>query len=221
MFDDISPRYDFLNHLLSFGIDKGWRRKVRKLLAKDKPQTILDVATGTADLAIELSKIGDVRITGVDISRGMLEIGERKVLKKDLTSKIRLLQSDGENLPFKDNEFDAVTVSFGVRNFDNLEKGISEMQRVLKENGKLAVLEFSKPGNKLVGVLYWFYFKNFLPLIGRLFSRNAKAYRYLPASVSKFPEGEEFASIVRNCGFKSVAIFPLTFGVSTLYICEK
>lgn len=221
MFDDISGRYDFLNHLLSLGIDKGWRRKVRKSLASLEPKNILDVATGTADLAIEMAKLGDVRITGVDISRGMLDMGDRKLLKQNLNHKITLQQADSENLPFQDNDFDAITVAFGVRNFENLEKGLSEMSRVLKTGGKLAVLEFSQPTNKLVGALYWFYFKNVLPFVGRLFSKNATAYTYLPESVSKFPEGENFATIAKNNGFSQVQMKPLTFGISTLYVCEK
>lgn len=221
MFDNISHRYDFLNHLLSLGIDKGWRKKVRKSLSPKNPKKILDVATGTADLAIELAKMGDVHITGVDISRGMLDKGDIKLANQKLSHKIVLQQADSEKLPFEDNAFDAVTVSFGVRNFENLEKGMTEMGRVLKTGGQLAVLEFSKPSSKIVGLLYWFYFKNVVPLIGRIFSKSSNAYTYLPESVSKFPEGKQFATIAMNCGFSSVNIKPLTFGISTLYLCEK
>lgn len=221
MFDSISHRYDFLNHLLSLGIDRGWRKKVRKALAERNPKSILDVATGTGDLAIELAKIEGASITGVDISRGMLDMGDRKLLKLRLTGKIKLQQADSENLPFEDNEFDAVSVAFGVRNFENLPKGLKEMQRVLKPGGQMAVLEFSKPKNKLVGMIYWFYFRNVLPFVGRMFSKSSSAYNYLPESVSKFPEGEAFAAIARECGFGKVTIRPLTFGISTLYICEK
>jgi demethylmenaquinone methyltransferase/2-methoxy-6-polyprenyl-1,4-benzoquinol methylase len=221
MFDNISHRYDFLNHLLSLGIDRGWRRRVRKELAKGNPKRILDVATGTADLAIELSKLGDVKIIGVDISRGMLDMGDVKLAKRNLTQSITLQQADSEKLPFTDNEFDAVSVAFGVRNFENLEAGMKEMNRVLKAGGKLAVLEFSKPKNKVVDAFYWFYFRNVLPTIGKLFSKDARAYTYLPESVSKFPEGNDFAKIAKNCGFADVRCLPLSFGISTLYICEK
>jgi demethylmenaquinone methyltransferase / 2-methoxy-6-polyprenyl-1,4-benzoquinol methylase len=221
MFDNISIRYDFLNHLLSFGIDKAWRKKVRMSLESGQPGLLLDVATGTADLAIELAKMGDVQVVGVDISRGMLDQGDLKLIKQNLTGKIRLQQADSENLPFDDNFFDAVTVSFGVRNFENLEKGMREMCRVLKPGGKLAVLEFSKPANRIVGWIYWFYFKNVLPFVGRIFSKNSNAYTYLPESVARFPEGNDFAEIAKNCGYRNVVIKPLTFGISTLYLCEK
>lgn len=221
MFDSISARYDFLNHLLSLGIDKGWRRRVRKSIAAASPKKILDVATGTADLAVELTQLGDVHITGVDISRGMLDMGAIKIRNKHLDQKITLQQADSENLPFSDNEFDAITVAFGVRNYENLEKGLSEMGRVLKTGGQLAVLEFSQPTNKFVGAFYWFYFKNVLPFVGRLFSKHSNAYTYLPESVSKFPEGRDFAVIAEKCGYHKVDIHPLTFGISTLYICEK
>lgn len=221
MFDNISHRYDFLNHLLSLGIDRGWRKKVRKSIEVIKPAAILDVATGTGDLAIELSKIEGVKITGVDISNGMLEVGRKKIAGKLLSDRIEMVQADSENLPFADNKFDAVSVSFGVRNFENLEQGMREMNRVLRPGGLLAVLEFSKPKHKLVSGLYWFYFKNVLPRIGKLFSKDARAYTYLPQSVSVFPEGEEFAAIARQCGYQKVSFQPLTFGISTLYLCEK
>lgn len=221
MFDSISGKYDFLNHLLSLGIDRGWRKKVRKALALKNPQRILDVATGTADLAIELARLGDVSITGVDISRGMLDKGDLKLNKLKLNNQIVLQQADSENLPFSDNDFDAASVAFGVRNFENLEKGLGEISRVLKQGGVLAVLEFSKPKNKLVSLAYWFYFNNLLPLVGRLISRSSNAYSYLPESVKHFPEGEAFAAIAKNSGFKNVEIRPLSFGISTLYLCEK
>ncbi len=221
MFDNISHRYDFLNHFLSLGIDKGWRRKVRRNIGAFGHKNILDVATGTADLAIELANLGDVKITGVDISKGMLNTGAMKILKLDLTGKILLQQADSENLPFEDNTFDAITVAFGVRNFENLEKGMKEMARVLKKGGHMAVLEFSKPKSALVSGVYWFYFKKIVPTIGKLFSKDARAYSYLPQSVSVFPEGKEFAAIAQNCGFANVKITPLTFGISTMYLCEK
>jgi demethylmenaquinone methyltransferase/2-methoxy-6-polyprenyl-1,4-benzoquinol methylase len=221
MFDNISHKYDFLNHFLSLGIDRGWRRKVRKAIAPNNPKIILDVATGTGDLAIELAKLGDVKITGVDISNGMLDRGRIKINRPELREKIVLQQADSENLPFSDNTFDAVSVAFGVRNFENLELGMREMQRVLKTGGQLAVLEFSKPRNKIIGALYWFYFRNILPMVGRMFSKSNNAYTYLPESVSRFPEGEAFVNIALACGFRTVTMKKLTFGISTLYVCAK
>lgn len=221
MFDSISHRYDFLNHFLSLGIDKGWRRKVRKSLSGKGINKILDVATGTADLAIELTKLGDVHITGVDISSGMLQRGDVKIAKLGLTKKIVLQQADSEKLPFDDNTFDAITVAFGVRNFENLNEGIKEMLRVLKPGGTLAVLEFSKPNNRLFAALYWFYFKTILPTVGRLFSSSVNAYTYLPASVDAFPQGADFVHVLQNNGGVNCSATPLTFGVSSMYLCEK
>ena len=221
MFNNISARYDFLNHFLSLGIDYSWRKKVRKIIAKINAKKILDVATGTADLAIEISKIADTHIVGVDISRGMLDIGDVKLDKLNLNHRIQLQQADSENLPFETAEFDAVTVSFGVRNFENLDKGLSEMCRVIKPQGSLLVLEFSKPTNPIFSRLYWFYFKFILPPMGRLFSRDATAYTYLPQSVAAFPEGEAFVGRAKNAGFSSVTYKPLTFGICTLYHCVK
>lgn len=221
MFDNISSRYDFLNHFLSLGIDYSWRKKVRKIIAKIQAKKILDVATGTADLAIEISKIPDTQIVGIDISRGMLDIGDVKLEKMQLTNRIVLQQADSENLPFETGEFDAVTVSFGVRNFENLDKGLADMCRVLKKEGSLIVLEFSKPTNPIFSRLYWFYFKFILPPLGRLFSKDATAYTYLPQSVAAFPEGEEFVARAKAAGFATVNYKPLTFGVCTLYHCVK
>jgi demethylmenaquinone methyltransferase/2-methoxy-6-polyprenyl-1,4-benzoquinol methylase len=221
MFDNISARYDFLNHFLSLGIDYSWRKKVRKIIEKINAKKILDVATGTADLAIELTKIKDNQIVGIDISRGMLDIGDVKLIKLNLTNRIVLQQADSENLPFENEEFDAVTVSFGVRNFETLDKGLSDMCRVLKQNGSLVVLEFSKPTNPIFSRLYWFYFKFILPPLGRLFSKDATAYTYLPQSVAAFPEGEEFCQRAKATGFSNVTYKPLTFGICTLYHCVK
>lgn len=221
MFDNISPRYDFLNHFLSLGIDYSWRTKVRKKVAKFQPATLLDVATGTADLAIELSKIPDLKITGVDISQGMLDFGDVKLKQRNLQNRIVLQQADSENLPFADGSFDAVTVSFGVRNFENLDKGLGEMCRVLKPGSPMMVLEFSKPTNPVFSRLYWFYFKYILPRLGKLFSKDATAYTYLPQSVAAFPEGEEFVLRAKSAGFSSVTFKPLTFGICTLYQCVK
>lgn len=221
MFDNISARYDFLNHFLSLGIDYSWRKKVRKIIEKINAKKILDVATGTADLAIELTKIKDTQIVGVDISRGMLDIGDVKLAKLNLTNRIVLQQADSENLPFENEEFDAVTVSFGVRNFENLDKGLADMCRVLKQKGSLLVLEFSKPTNPIFSRLYWFYFKFILPPLGRLLSKDATAYTYLPQSVAAFPEGEEFCLRAKSAGFSNVTYKPLTFGICTLYHCVK
>ncbi|MBL7811624.1 MAG: bifunctional demethylmenaquinone methyltransferase/2-methoxy-6-polyprenyl-1,4-benzoquinol methylase UbiE [Bacteroidetes bacterium] len=221
MFDSISHRYDFLNHFLSLGIDRGWRKKVRKLMAGFGHTRLLDVATGTADLAIELAKIPGVNITGVDISRGMLAKGDEKLKTLGLNSRIVLQVADSEKLPYDDESFDGITVAFGVRNFENLEKGLSEMQRVLTVGGHLMILEFSKPRNPVFSALYWFYFKTILPVAGRLFSKSSNAYTYLPQSVAAFPEGEKMVEILNNCGYRNVSFKPLTMGVCTLYICEK
>lgn len=221
MFDNISGNYDFLNHFLSLGIDYSWRKKVRKVIQKTGAKYLLDVATGTADLAIELSKIPQLKMIGVDISRGMLDKGDIKLEKLKLTHRIQLQQADSENLPFQNEEFDAITVSFGVRNFENLQKGMTEMGRVLKKGGCLVVLEFSKPTNPIFGALYWFYFKYILPPLGRLVSKDATAYTYLPQSVAAFPEGQEFVKVAKASGFDEVKFRGLTFGVCTLYECYK
>lgn len=221
MFDNISPKYDLLNHVLSMGIDYSWRKKVVKLLRKENPQSILDVATGTADLAIALTKTGANLITGVDISEGMLEVGRKKVLAKGLDQRIILQKEDAENLSFRDNTFDAVTVSFGVRNFENLEKGLSELYRVLKPNGTLVVLEFSQPTKFPFNKLYQFYFKNVLPLVGRMVSKDTSAYTYLPASVSAFPFGKDFETILRQTGFTDTKWKELTLGIATIYWGRK
>ena len=221
MFDNISGRYDFLNHFLSLGIDYYWRKRVRRMIAKSGAKTILDVATGTADLAIELSKIPNAHITGIDISRGMLDKGDIKLEKLKLTNRILLQQADSENLPFKNDSFDAITVSFGVRNFENLKAGMTDMCRVLNPGGILAVLEFSKPTNPIFSGLYWFYFKYILPPLGKLVSKDATAYTYLPQSVAAFPEGQNFVKIAKESGFSDVTFKPLTFGVCTLYRCVK
>lgn len=221
MFDNISHKYDFLNHFLSLGIDKLWRRKMRKFISKHNPQSILDVATGTGDVAIELSKMPNVFITGVDISAGMLEKADVKVKDLKLQDRISLKKEDSENLSFSDNTFDVITVSFGVRNFENLAKGLSELLRVCKTGGHLYVLEFSKPKNKLVSSLYWFYFKNILPFFGKLFSKDARAYTYLPESVKAFPEGTSFTAICSQVGFTYTELKPVSFGIATIYICRK
>lgn len=222
MFDRIAPYYDFLNRLLSLGIDTIWRKKAINLLKADHPQKILDVATGTADVAIEAAKrLSPEQIVGVDISVEMLEVGRKKIARKGLQEIITLKEGDSENLPFPDNTFDALTVAFGVRNFENLEQGLREMQRVLKPGGKVVILEFSKPSTFPFRQLYQFYFKNILPFIGKFTSKDPKAYRYLYESVQAFPDGDQFLNILSQTGYKSNRCIPLTLGVCSIYLGEK
>lgn len=221
MFDNISGNYDFLNHLLSLGIDILWRKKAIKLLKDLHPKLILDVATGTGDFAIEALKLNPDKVIGVDISEGMLEVGRTKLKERNLDQKIELLFGDSEKLPFEENKFDAIIVAFGVRNFENLENGLAEMLRVVKPGGKVVVLEFSKPKKFPFKQLYNFYFKFVLPKIGRWVSRDSSAYTYLPESVQAFPDGESFIKILNHLGYKNTACKPLTFGISSLYIGTK
>lgn len=221
MFDNISGQYDFLNHFLSLGIDIRWRKKAIRWLGEGKPKVILDVATGTGDFAIEAMALNPEKVIGIDISQGMLEVGVKKIESKGLTSVIELRQADSENLPFEENKFDAVTVAFGVRNFENLEKGLAEMLRVMKPGGRVAILEFSKPGSFPFKQLYFFYFSYILPVIGRIFSRDSSAYTYLPESVKAFPDGKDFVSILSRVGYKNASCKPLTFGISSLYTATK
>ena len=221
MFDNISHKYDFLNHFLSLGIDIYWRKKAIKLLSSSKPKYILDIATGTGDFAIEALHLLPDKVIGVDISAGMLKYGNEKIVKLGLQHKIELILGDSEKLPFDDNTFDAITVSFGVRNFENLEKGLIDMFRVLKPGGKALVLEFSKPRSFPMKQLYNFYFKNILPVLGKMFSKDNTAYTYLPESVNAFPDGEDFLKVFENSGFKKTKCIPLTFGISSIYIGEK
>ncbi len=220
MFDAIAPRYDFLNHALSLGIDRGWRKKTIRAIAAGAPQKILDVATGTADLAIAAAKaIPSAHITGVDISEGMLEMGRKKL--RGLSGRVVLQSGDSEALPFPDAHFDAVMAAYGVRNFENLEAGLREMARVTKPGGRVAVLEFSRPKAFPVKQLYGFYFRAVLPLLGRLISKHSRAYTYLPESVQAFPEGFDFVRMLERCGFSAATARPLSFGISTLYVAEK
>lgn len=221
MFDNISARYDFLNHLLSMGIDKGWRRKVVKIVRQSNPSVILDIATGTGDLAIALSKIEGTQITGCDISAGMLKVGEEKVAKKGLSNRIKLQLGDSENLPFEDNSFDAITVAFGVRNFENLEKGLEEIYRVVKPGGRVVVLEFSSPTAFPFKQIYRFYFKYILPTIGKLVSKDDSAYTYLPESVDAFPYGDRFIAILNKLGYSQPVAKEVTFGIATIYSATK
>ncbi|MBK6948504.1 MAG: bifunctional demethylmenaquinone methyltransferase/2-methoxy-6-polyprenyl-1,4-benzoquinol methylase UbiE [Haliscomenobacter sp.] len=222
MFDKIAPYYDFLNHLLSLGIDVQWIKRAIRQLDRKEGQTILDVATGTADLAMEIYRqIRPEKIVGIDISNEMLDIGRGKIKAKNWHSWIELLQGDSENLPFEDNTFDAVTVAFGVRNFENLEKGLAEMRRVLKPGAKMVVLEFSKPRLFPFRQIFNAYFKYLLPLIGRLTSKDQRAYQYLFESVQVFPDGEAFLDVLSKQGFKSSRCIPLTLGVCSIYVSSK
>lgn len=222
MFDQIAFRYDFLNRFLSGGIDIQWRKKMVKALRELAPKRVLDVATGTADVALMTYKyLKPEEIVGIDISAGMLEIGRQKIKNKKLDAYIKLQQADSEALPFPDNHFDAITVAFGVRNFEHLATGLAEMHRVLRPGGKLVVLEFSKPKTAGFKSIYKFYLQMVTPGIGKLISKNKTAYQYLNDSVQAFPEGEAFEAILKTTGFVSTAVRPLTLGVSTLYLGTK
>lgn len=217
MFDNIALKYDFLNHFLSVGIDHLWRRRVISILKKYKPETILDIATGTGDLALAALRISPKKITGIDISEGMLAVGKQKILKKKLDKMIEFRIGDSENLEFEDNTFDAAMVAFGVRNFENLHNGLAEIARVIKPEAPFVVLEFSRPRAFPVKQLYNFYFKYILPAIGRFFSKDKAAYTYLPASVQAFPEGKDFLEALQKAGLKPLKEIRLTFGVATIY----
>ena len=221
MFDAISGNYDGLNRIISFGIDIKWRKKVVNIIKENNPDTILDIATGTGDLAINLAETNASKIIGLDISSGMLEIGKEKVKKKQLNGKIDMILGDSENMSFDDNSFDAITVAFGVRNFETLENGLKEIYRVLKPNGTFVILETSIPTKTPYKQGYGFYTKNILPLIGKLFSKDKSAYNYLSESASVFPYGEALNNILRKVGFINVEDFPQTFGVATIYKSSK
>jgi len=221
MFDTISTNYDGLNRVISFGIDVKWRKKVVKFVAEVKPQRILDVATGTGDLAINLVNTGASEIIGLDISAGMLEVGKEKIEHKNLDDTIKMVLGDGEKIDFPDAHFDAITVSFGVRNFEHLEKGLSEIYRVLKPGGIFVVLETSVPTKTPYKQGYNFYTKKILPLIGKLFSKDKVAYAYLSESAASFPYGIAFNNILQKIGFKNITDRPQTFGVATIYTASK
>ena len=217
MFDKIAPRYDLLNHLLSLGIDRGWRKKAVMEFKGNPPARLLDIATGTGDFAITALSIQPGKITGVDISEGMLAIGREKIHKKGLDHKIELAYGDSENLPFPDAVFDGAMAAFGVRNFGDLDKGLREIYRVLKPGSKAVILEFSSPSVFPVKQLYWCYFRYVLPLIGRLVSSDSSAYTYLPESVKAFPDGEAFLNRLRLAGFEQPTQKQLTFGIASIY----
>ena len=221
MFDNISKEYDILNRVISFGIDISWRKKIVKILKSKNPSTILDVATGTGDLAIELVKTNAKKIIGLDISKGMLDVGINKINHKNLNNTIEMVIGDSENLKYDDNFFDAVTVSFGVRNFESLDSGLREIYRVLKTNGSLVILETSNPTQFPFKQFYTVYSKFILPTIGKIFSKDKLAYNYLSESSAEFPFGEKFNNILKKIGFTNVVDIPQTFGVATIYVASK
>ena len=221
MFNNIAPNYDFLNHFLSLGIDISWRKRAIKILKRENPRRILDIATGTGDFAIAAMAINPEKITGLDISEGMLAVGQEKINRKKLQNKIELVLGDSENLPFPDNTYDAITVGFGVRNFENLDKGLHEMYRVLSINGTVIILEFSRPKKFPVKQLYNFYFNHVLPFIGNLISKDENAYTYLPESVNAFPDGNDFLNILNKAGFKNTSSISLLFGIASIYTGKK
>ena len=217
MFDAIAPKYDLLNRVLSAGIDQRWRTRVVEILREHRPRRILDVATGTADVAIKAAGIGPERIVGVDIAENMLEVGREKVRRQGLEHLITLQQADSARLPFSDRQFDAVTVAFGVRNFEDLHRGLSEMRRVLREGGTAVILEFSQPEAFPIKQLYRVYSRHLLPLIGTVVSRDRGAYHYLPESVAAFPSGKEFLARMREAGYTDLSWEPQTFGIASIY----
>ena len=221
MFDKISGNYDGLNRVISFGIDVKWRKKVIALVEVTQPEAVLDIATGTGDLAISLAETNAKKIIGLDISEGMLAVGRKKIAAKKLSERIQMVQADSEALPFDDNSFDAITVAFGVRNFEYLEKGLAEIYRVLKPGGLFVVLETSVPTKFPFKQGYNFHSKVMLPIIGKLFSRDKVAYSYLSESAASFPYGEKFNNILRKTGFNNVEDKPQTFGVATIYTASK
>jgi demethylmenaquinone methyltransferase/2-methoxy-6-polyprenyl-1,4-benzoquinol methylase len=221
MFNNIAHKYDFLNHFFSLGIDFLWRKKAIRLLKKNSPKSVLDLATGTADFAIAARKLKPNRIVGADISKGMVDIGKIKVKKKNLQDLITLEIGDSENLRFEDNEFDALTVGFGVRNYGDLKKGLGEMLRVVKPGGNLAILEFSKPTKFPVKQAFSFYFKYIMPVLGNWLAKDQAAYTYLPESVQAFPSGQDFVDILSEVGYKNVKVYPLSGGIASIYFGEK
>nr|WP_170120609.1 bifunctional demethylmenaquinone methyltransferase/2-methoxy-6-polyprenyl-1,4-benzoquinol methylase UbiE [Olleya aquimaris] len=221
MFDTISKEYDGLNRVISFGIDIKWRKKVVELVKATQPKNILDIATGTGDLAINLAETSAEKIVGLDISSGMLEVGKQKIKTKNLDNKIEMIIGDSENMPFDDNTFDAITVAFGIRNFETLEKGLKDILRVLKPGGIFVILETSVPTKFPFKQGYQFHSKVILPTVGRLFSKDKTAYKYLSESANVFPYGEALNNILRNIGFINVTDMPQTFGVATIYKASK
>ncbi len=221
MFDNISKRYDFLNHFLSLGIDKLWRRKAVRQLKDLRPKRILDLATGTGDFAIAALKLNPDEVVGVDISQGMLDMGIQKMKKRGHDKIVKMQLADSEKLPFEDASFDALTVGFGVRNYENLEKGLSDMLRILRPGGKAVILEFSKPKKFPIKQVFGFYSKRVIPFLGKLISKDKRAYAYLPESVEAFPEGKDFETIMTKLGYKEVNSILLSGGIATIYMGLK
>ncbi|PKR80909.1 bifunctional demethylmenaquinone methyltransferase/2-methoxy-6-polyprenyl-1,4-benzoquinol methylase UbiE [Brumimicrobium salinarum] len=221
MFDNISAKYDFLNHFLSLGIDHLWRKKAIKMLREVKPKKVIDLATGTGDFALAALKLNPEKVVGVDISNGMLEKGREKIKKKGKENIISMVNGDSEDLPFEDNEFDALTVGFGVRNYENLEKGLAEMLRVIAPGGKAVILEFSKPKKFPIKQLFGFYSKYVIPAMGKSISKDSSAYEYLPESVAAFPEGQDFLSILDKLGYKNTSAKLVSGGIATIYTGTK
>ena len=221
MFDSISIEYDFLNRIMTFGNDIKWRKNIYKIAKHYNPKKILDIATGTADIALELSKIDGCNIIGLDISEKMLEIGRTKVLNQSLSEKVTLISGDAENIDYGTESFDLVTIGFGVRNFQNLEKGLKESHRVLKPKSKLIILETSVPTNPLIKFFYLMFSRSFIPFIGQLFSKDKAAYKYLQKSAEKFPSGKNFINVLKKCGFTNIELKPQMFGATTIYVAEK
>ncbi|ARV06704.1 bifunctional demethylmenaquinone methyltransferase/2-methoxy-6-polyprenyl-1,4-benzoquinol methylase [Polaribacter sp. SA4-10] len=221
MFDAISENYDGLNRVISLGIDVKWRKKVVEIVGKNNPKQILDIATGTGDLALMMAKLNPVKVVGLDISAGMLAVGKQKIAKENLSNKIEMIVGDSEDMPFDDNTFDAITVSFGVRNFAHLDKGITEIARVLKPTGVLVILETSNPTKFPFKQGYKLYTNLFLPIVGKLFSKDKVAYSYLSESANSFPFGNEFNNILQKNGFTNTEHKPVTFGVATIYTARK
>lgn len=221
MFDNISGNYDFLNRMITFGMDKGWRKNVKKQVAALSPKDILDVATGTGDMAILLSEIENTQILGVDISKGMLDVAEQKIAAKSLEDRIRTEVQDSEHLNLEDNSFDAATVIYGIRNFENLSQGLSEILRVLRPNAALVILETSVPENAFIRWGYMLYTKHIMPRLAKLFSKDKTAYKYLSDSAINFPSGQKLKKILEDVGYKNVKIKAQFFGVSTIYYAEK
>jgi demethylmenaquinone methyltransferase/2-methoxy-6-polyprenyl-1,4-benzoquinol methylase len=221
MFNNISAKYDFLNHFLSLGIDKLWRKKAVKMLRSVNPTRILDIATGTGDFALESLVLKPTQIVGLDISSGMLEHGRVKMKKKGVDHIITMQQGDSEDIPYENNYFDGLTVGFGVRNFENLEKGLGEMLRVVRPGGKLIILEFSKPKKFPIKQLFAFYSKNIIPILGKSISKDSNAYTYLPESVAAFPEGKNFENILAKVGYKDISSTLVSGGIATIYAGTK
>lgn len=222
MFDNIAHRYDFLNHLLSLGIDNLWRRRAVRHIAQNAPDVVMDMATGTGDFAFEIARRTDAsRVVGFDLSEGMLAVGRQKAVRKSLQDVVVFEKGDSEDMVYDDDSFDAMTVGFGVRNFEHLTTGLAEMHRVLRPGGDLVILEVSRPTRFPMKQIFNLYFLHILPLIGRLFSRDHRAYSYLPESVGAFPHGDDFVAILHEVGFRDVEYKPLTFGICAMYTCRK